>query len=50
MRNPVELETIEEEEKRGMNGAQYIAETLSAHGVDHVFLILAILRRGLVEM
>ncbi|MBM4314239.1 MAG: thiamine pyrophosphate-binding protein [Deltaproteobacteria bacterium] len=33
-----------------MNGAQYIAETLSAQGVNHVFLVLAILRRGLVEM
>ena len=33
-----------------MNGAQYIAETLSAKGVDHVFLVLAILRKSLVEM
>jgi acetolactate synthase-1/2/3 large subunit len=33
-----------------MNGAQYIAETLAAQKVDHVFLVLAILRRGLVEM
>ncbi len=33
-----------------MNGAQYIAETLSAQGVKYVFLVLAILRRGLVEM
>jgi acetolactate synthase I/II/III large subunit len=33
-----------------MNGARYIAETLAAQGVNHVFLILAILRRGLVEM
>ncbi|HBB16035.1 MAG TPA: acetolactate synthase [Syntrophus sp. (in: bacteria)] len=33
-----------------MNGAQYIAETLSAQRVDHVFLVPAILRRGLVEM
>jgi acetolactate synthase-1/2/3 large subunit len=33
-----------------MNGAQYIAETLSAQGMNHVFLVLAILRRGLVEM
>ena len=33
-----------------MNGAQYIAEMLSAQGVKYVFLVLAILRRGLVEM
>jgi len=33
-----------------MNGAQYIAETLSAQGVKYVFLVLAILRRGLVEI
>lgn len=33
-----------------MNGARYIAETLKAQGVDHVFLMQAILRRGLVEM
>ena len=33
-----------------MNGAQYIAETLSAQGVSHVFFVPAILRRGLVEM
>jgi len=33
-----------------MNGDQYIAETLSAHGVTHVFLVPAILRRTLVEL
>ena len=33
-----------------MNGAHYIAETLSAHGVSHVFLVPAILRRGMVAM
>jgi len=33
-----------------MNGAQYIAETLSAQGVNHVFVVPAILRRSLVEM
>ena len=33
-----------------MKGAQYIAETLKAQGVDHAFIMLAILRRGLVEM
>jgi acetolactate synthase I/II/III large subunit len=33
-----------------MNGARYIAETFRAQGVGHVFLVPAILRRGLVEM
>jgi acetolactate synthase I/II/III large subunit len=33
-----------------MNGAQYIAETLAAQGVGHVFFVPAILRRSLVEM
>ncbi len=33
-----------------MKGDQYIAETLAAHGVTHVFLVPAILRRSLVEL
>lgn len=33
-----------------MNGAEYIARTLVAHDVRHVFLVPAILRRTLVEM
>jgi len=33
-----------------MNGDQYIAETLAAQGISHVFLVPAILRRSLVEM
>ncbi len=33
-----------------MNGAEYIAQTLAAQGVSHVFLVPAILRRTLVEM
>ncbi len=35
---------------RGISGARFIAETLQAYGVEHVFLIPAILRRALVEM
>lgn len=33
-----------------MNGAEFIAETLARHRVDHVFLIPAILRNTLVEL
>lgn len=33
-----------------MNGAEYIAATFADQGVSHVFLVPAILRRGLVEM
>lgn len=33
-----------------MTGGRYIAETLAAHEVDHVFFMDAILRRALVEM
>jgi len=33
-----------------MTGARYIAETLEAYGVSHVFYVEAILRRTLVEM
>lgn len=33
-----------------MTGRTYIAETLAAHGVDHVFLIPAILRHTLVDL
>ena len=33
-----------------MNGDQFIAETLAAQGISHVFLVPAILRRTLVEM
>lgn len=32
-----------------MNGARFIAETLSAYGVSHVFYIDAILRKAMVE-
>ncbi len=33
-----------------MTGARYIAETLKAYGVDHVFYVEAILRRTMVEL
>ena len=35
---------------RDTTGAAFIAETLADFGVDHVFYVLAILRRTLVEM
>ncbi len=33
-----------------MSGAKYIAQTLAAYGISHVFYVEAILRRTLVEM
>src|SRR5690606_10574032 len=33
-----------------MTGGRYIAETLQAYGVDHVFFMDAILRKALIEM
>ena len=33
-----------------MSGAQFIAETLKGYGVTHVFFVMAILRRTLVEL
>lgn len=34
----------------GSNGARFIAETLKGYGVTHVFLMMAILRKTLVEL
>jgi acetolactate synthase I/II/III large subunit len=36
--------------KIGMSGARFIGETLKGYGVTHVFLVMAILRRTLVEL
>ena len=33
-----------------MTGAKFMADTLKAYGVTHVFLVPAILRRALAEM
>ena len=33
-----------------MTGAKYLAETLKAYGVSHVFLVPAVLRKSLAEM
>lgn len=36
--------------KKEISGARFIAETLKGYGVTHVFLVLAILRKTLVEL
>jgi acetolactate synthase-1/2/3 large subunit len=36
--------------EKKMSGARFIAETFKGYGVTHVFLVLAILRRTLVEL
>ena len=33
-----------------MTGAKYLADTLKAYGVSHVFLVPAVLRKSLAEM
>lgn len=35
--------------ERRSNGARFVAETLKGYGVTHVFLVMAILRKSLVE-
>jgi acetolactate synthase-1/2/3 large subunit len=34
----------------GITGARFIAETLKGYGVTHVFFVMAILRKTLVEL
>jgi len=41
---------MEPTDEPGITGARFIAETLKGYGVTHVFLVMAILRRTLVEL
>jgi len=36
--------------KKGMSGARFIAETLKGYEVSHVFLVMLILKKTLVEL